>query len=186
MAGSKEAQEAIRAAIRQAGSQRAVAEQLGIHKSMVGRMARGERSADRWESAARDLAAGKPVTPPGRARRVVRQPIRSTTSRGGRVQMGKRAARGPTLAREARRSRRLGNIRNLAVRIDTRREFDTESDAARAGTPWSGMVFIADPTQDQLDLIDQGDLVGAIRLDPNYEHWVGEDTEILDRVGWDY
>lgn len=171
----------MRRFVARAGSQRAAAEQLNITKSMVGRVARGERSGARYRDAARAGAQGRKITPPPPSRRTpkrVRQPVRQPRpDRGRMAQVGPRGTRGKLLGQEIGRARRNGwSIEPITISIRTTRA------ANYYGGEWSGAITI-DPTEDNLDMIENGDLIGAIQS----EHpWVNEDSwDVTGGARWD-
>lgn len=174
----------VEAAIRKAGSQRALAEQMGVSKSLVGRWYRGERSSAKWEPAIRDYAAGRSFTPPGRRPGRVRGKVRNPTDTGSRVVMKGRGARGKLIGQEIRRARRNDREpRNITITGTFARRGRANSNDRRGGGEWTEPLMIEDPTDEQLDLLADGDYAAAIAMDENL-WWVG-DVDTVQGITWE-
>ena len=159
--------------VRRLGSQRAVAEALGVSSSMVGKIVRGQRGGERFRDAARAGAAGRQVEPPPpttRTPRRVRQPARVPTGGGS----SRVITRSPRVAgREVERSRGAGRrpreFTVTLVGVDRSAQYRHKS----AGS-WSGPLTLTDLTDSQLDRLTGGtddDVLSVLRE----EHpWLGK------------
>lgn len=175
--------EIMRAAIAKAGSQSRVAQQLGISKSMVGRVARGERSGARYRAAAQDITSGRQVTPPpptSRTPKRVRQPVRRPRPGGGqRVSMRGRGARGALFQREASRAPSIDHLGGIVLTATVARE---SGYARRGGSTWHGSLEI---TPEQFDRVRGGFATWGDVLHES-RPWVDPNDVEVDGLEWDY